>query len=76
MLSSPRTHATKLCEEAGRSGDQACIEQALKLWATKPDAEIIEELREAPGKKWIVFGVVGAVVLVGGALYLTRKKTG
>lgn len=76
VLSSPSTHAKRLCEEAGRPGDEKCIAQALKLWATKPDSEIIEDLRSAPGKQWIVIGVVGAVALVGGALWFTRKKSG
>ena len=74
MLSSPSTHAKRLCEEAGRPGDEKCVAQALKLWGTKADADIIEELREAPGKQWIAIGVISAIALVGGALWFTRKK--
>lgn len=65
---------TQLCTDAGRPGDPACLQRASELLGTKSREEIIAELREGPGRKWLIWGAAGAVLLVGGALVLTRKK--
>jgi hypothetical protein len=63
----------QMCIDAGRPGDTACAAQASAMFGTnKSRDEIVAALRSNTGTKWLLWGAVGAVVLVGGAWYLTR----
>jgi hypothetical protein len=66
------TMVMQLCVDAGRPGNAACIQRARELLGTKSRDEVITELREGPSRKWLLWGAVGAGVLVVGALVLTR----
>jgi len=64
---------------AATSGEyQDCLQRALpQAKAGIPAAAIVEALQaEKQGRTWMIAAGVGALALIGGAVWLTRKKRG